>query len=87
MSATRPLRIVLCCIRSSTNIPINKEQLEEEDPLDFAQIKLVYIIILAPSLAFLILAFLDVRCCRINDYFNAGSTFQALLCFLDFVSH
>ena len=86
LCVTKLLRIVLCCTRSSTNIPINKQQLEEEEPLDFAQIKLVYSVILAPSLSFMILAFLDARCCRINDYFHAGSILQALVGFLDFVS-
>ena len=62
------------------------QQNEHTTHLDATGLKIVYSIILLPALIFLILAFLDARCFRINHYFNAGSIIQALVGFLDFIS-
>ena len=54
--------------------------------VDGTQLAIIYGAIVLSVIVFIVLAFVDARCCRINDYFSAGSILQALVGFLDFLS-
>ena len=69
------------------NAPPDPEDVSDEPPFLYRwNIYKIYAIIVAVVLLIAITAWIDARCCRINDYFKIGFITRTLIGFLDFLS-